>query len=884
MKVENLPKNYDPKQFEDRIYSNWLEKGHFSASVNPDKEPYCIVLPPPNITGELHVGHALDHTIQDVLIRFKRMQGYETLWQPGTDHASIATEIKVAKHIEKTEGLTKEDIGREEFLKRAWRWKDEYGGKIVKQMQKLGNSCDWSRERFTMDETLSKAVQEVFIRLYDKGLIYKGNRIINWCPDCETTLSDAEVEHEDKAGHFYHIKYPVKGSGEFVEIATTRPETMLGDVAVAVNPADERFKHLVGKTLMLPLMNKEIPVIVDDYVDVEFGTGAVKITPAHDPNDFEIGLRHDLPQVNVMNKDASINKEGGAYEGLSRYDARKKIIEDLKEQGLLVKIKDHDLSLGGCYRCGTVVEPMTSEQWFVKMKPLAKGAIDAVKDERIKFVPDRFSKTYLSWLENIKDWCISRQLWWGHRIPAYYCECGEIMVSKNAPDKCAKCNSTGIKQDEDVLDTWFSSALWPFSTLGWPEQTEELKYYYPTDVLVTGYDIIFFWVVRMAFSGLEFMDEVPFKHVLIHGIIRDDEGRKMSKSLGNGVDPLEIIEEYGADALRFTLLTGNSPGNDMRFHISKLESSRNFANKLWNATRFVLMNLDTEELDYNSIKDNMTSADYWIITKMNRVIGEMTENINKFELGLAAQKLYDFVWSEYCDWYIEMTKSRLYGTNEDNKKTALYVLTYVLENILKLLHPYMPFITEEIWGSLSTVSGNIVVASWPQHSEDEINEVAEKKMELIMSAIRSIRNIRAEMNVVPSKKAKLLVFSNEEEVITTIEEGTKFFMSLASTSEIQIIEDKKEIPNDAVSVVIDGAELFLPLDELIDFEKEIERLNKEKDKLESEIKRVKGKLSNEGFVKKAPAQLIEEEKKKEVKFRNILNKVIERIESLQNRS
>ncbi|MCD5410430.1 MAG: valine--tRNA ligase [Clostridiales bacterium] len=879
--MENLPKNYDPKQFEERIYKEWLEKEHFTANVNPDKEPYCIVLPPPNITGELHVGHALDHTIQDVLIRFKRMQGYETLWQPGTDHASIATEVKVTKHIEKTEGLTKEDLGREEFLRRAWGWKEEYGGKIVKQMQKLGNSCDWSKERFTMDETLSKAVQEVFIRLYDKGLIYKGNRIINWCPDCETTLSDAEVEHEDKAGYFYHIKYPVKGSDGFVEIATTRPETMLGDVAVAVNPTDERFTHLVGKTLILPLMNREIPVIVDDYVDAEFGTGAVKITPAHDPNDFEIGLRHDLPQVNVMNKDASVNELGGIYEGLSRYDARKKIVEDLKEQGLLVKIKDHDLSLGGCYRCNTVVEPMTSEQWFVKMEPLAKDAIAAVKDERIKFVPDRFSKTYLNWLENIRDWCISRQLWWGHRIPAYYCECGEIMVSTKAPEKCTKCSGTKITQDEDVLDTWFSSALWPFSTLGWPEQTEELKYFYPTDVLVTGYDIIFFWVVRMAFSGLEFMDEVPFKHVLIHGIIRDDEGRKMSKSLGNGIDPFEIIEEYGADALRFTLLTGNSPGNDMRFHMSKLESSRNFANKLWNATRFVLMNIDSDIADYDSIKDNMTTADYWIITRMNRVIGEMTENINKFELGLAAQKLYDFVWSEYCDWYIEMTKSRLYGTDGNNKKTALYVLTYVLENILKLMHPYMPFITEEIWSSLPTISGNVVVASWPQYNEAEINEDAEKKMELIMAAIRSIRNIRSEMNVVPSKKAKLLVFSNEDEVIETIKEGTKFFISLASTSEIQIIEDKNEIPNDAVSVVIEGAELFIPLDELIDFEKEIERLSKEKSKLESEIKRVEGKLSNEGFVKKAPAHLIEEEKNKKVKFTDMLDKVIERIERIK---
>ncbi|KAB3535288.1 valine--tRNA ligase [Alkaliphilus pronyensis] len=877
----NLPKTYNPLDFEDRIYEKWMEKGYFKAKVNPNKKPYCIVLPPPNITGQLHIGHALDHSLQDVLIRWKRMQGYEALWQPGTDHASIATEVKVVEKL-KESGLTKKEIGREEFLKHAWNWKEKYGGRIVEQMKKLGDSCDWSRERFTLDETCSQAVLEVFIKLYEKGLIYRGNRIINWCPVCKTSLSDAEVDHEEKSGNFWHIKYPVVDSHEFIEIATTRPETMLGDTAVAVHPEDERYKHLIGKTLMLPLMNREIPIIADEYVDKEFGTGAVKITPAHDPNDFEIGLRHDLPQIVVMNDDATINEKGGKYSGMDRYQARKQVVKDLEELGLLAKVKDHSHSVGQCYRCNTVVEPVTSLQWFVKMESLAKPAIDAVKERKIKFVPERYSKIYLHWLENIQDWCISRQLWWGHRIPAYYCEdCQEVIVSKSKPQICGKCKGKEFKQDEDVLDTWFSSALWPFSTLGWPQETEELKYFYPTNVLVTGYEIIFFWVVRMAFSGLEFMDEVPFEHVFIHGIVRDQEGRKMSKSLGNGVDPLEIIDEYGADALRFTLLTGNSLGNDMRFHIEKLESSRNFANKLWNATRFVLMNLDVDKFNNDEISLNV--ADKWIISKLNRLIKEATENMEKFEIGLAAQKLYDFIWSEYCDWYIELAKPRLYGENLQNRRTAQYTLTHVLENILKLLHPFMPFITEEIWGTMPTVKGDIIVSEWPQYNEANISTDAEEEMTIIMSIIKNIRNVRAEMNVVPSKKAKMIVITTNDNSKRIIEAAKQFFTTLASVSEIQYLEGKETIPSDAISIVVEGAEIFIPLDDLVDFKKEIERLQKEKEKLEAEIKRGEGRLSNEGFLKKAPPELVEEEKKKQDKYQQMLNTVLERLESIENR-
>lgn len=881
----NLPKNYNPQEFENRIYQEWLDNRYFHAGVNPDKAPFSIVLPPPNITGQLHMGHALDHTLQDVLIRWKRMQGFEALWQPGTDHASIATEVKVVEKLKEEEGLTKKDVGREGFLERAWKWKEEYGGRIVEQMQKLGDSCDWERERFTMDETLSKAVAEVFIKLYEKGFIYRGNRIINWCPECKTSISDAEVEHEERAGHFWHIKYPVKDSEETVEIATTRPETMLGDTAVAVNPKDERYQHLIGKTLILPLMNREIPIVADEYVDPEFGTGAVKITPSHDPNDFEVGLRHDLPQILVMNEDATINEKGGKYEGLSRYEARKQVVKDLEEQGYLVKIKEHNHNVGQCYRCNTVVEPVTSLQWFVKMEELAAPAIEAVKNGSIKFVPERYGKTYLHWLENIKDWCISRQLWWGHRIPAYYCQdCGQVIVAKEAPEGCSKCHSINLKQDEDVLDTWFSSALWPFSTLGWPEKTAELEYFYPTSVLVTGYDIIFFWIVRMAFSGLEFMKDVPFKHVLIHGIIRDSEGRKMSKSLGNGIDPLEVIKQYGADALRFTLLTGNSPGNDMRFHMEKLESSRNFANKLWNATRFVIMNLEEEIPGYEAVKDHFSIADHWIMSRLNGLIKEVIDNMDKFELGLAAQKLYDFIWSEYCDWYIELVKPRLYGEDTEKRSAAQYTLTHVLKDILKLLHPFMPFITEEIWSYLpQNTEQHIIIAPWPTAQQQLNHSLAEEKMALIMSAIKNIRNVRAEMNVVPSKRAKLLLVAASPEVAEIIIEGKQYFMTLAGISDIQELSEEQEIPSDAVSIVVQGAELFIPLDDLIDYEKEIERLEKEKKKLESEIKRVTGKLSNEGFLSKAPADLIEEERQKEAKFQNMLTTVLDRLASLQNR-
>ena len=882
--MDNLPKNYDPKEFEDRIYQHWMEKDYFKARVDPDKKPYSIVLPPPNITGELHLGHALDHTLQDVLIRFKRMQGFETLWQPGTDHASIATEVKVVEKIRKEEGLSKEDLGREEFLKRAWEWRDEYGRVIVEQMKKIGNSCDWSRERFTLDEGCSAAVTEVFIRLYEKGLIYKGNRIINWCPDCKTSLSDAEVEHEDKMGHFWHIKYPIKDSDEFIEIATTRPETMLGDTAIAVNPEDDRYKDLVGKTVILPLMNREIPIIADEYVDPEFGTGAVKITPSHDPNDFEVGLRHNLFQINVMNEDASINSNGGKYEGMARYEARKAIVQDLKDMDLLVDTKERNHSVGQCYRCDTTVEPMTSDQWFVKMEELAGPAVEAVKSERIKFIPQRFDKIYLHWLENIKDWCISRQLWWGHRIPAYYCQdCGEVVVAREMPSKCEKCESTHFKQDEDVLDTWFSSALWPFSTLGWPEDTKELEYFYPTDVLVTGYDIIFFWVVRMAFSGLEFMKDIPFKYVFVHGLVRDAEGRKMSKSLGNGIDPLKIINEYGADALRFTLVTGNSPGNDIRFHMERIEASRNFANKLWNATRFVLMNLDGEEILYDEVKNQLNISDKWIISRLHEIIREVTENMEKFELGLALQKTYDFIWNEYCDWYIELTKTRLYGIDINRKKAAQYTLSYVLENILKLLHPFMPFITEEIWQSIPNLKESVIVAPWPEYREDLRDSKAEESMNLIMDAIRNIRNIRAEMNVVPSRKAKLLVWVSKEGVKDIIKEGEEYFKSLAGISEIQFVNDKEEIPSDAIAAVVEGGELFLPLEDLIDFQKEIDRLNKEKTKLEGEIKRVDGKLSNEGFITKAPAHLVEEEKEKRNKYQEMLNTVLDRLETLKKK-
>ena len=883
MAIKNLSKTYDPKDFEKRLYDEWLDKGYFKSSPNPDKKPFCIVLPPPNITGQLHMGHALDHTLQDVLIRWKRMDGYEALWQPGTDHASIATEVKVCERIKEQEGKTKYELGREEFLNRAMDWRNEFGRKIVDQMKQLGDSCDWDRERFTMDEGCNEAVTEFFVKLYEKGQIYRGNRIINWCPDCKTTLSDAEVEHEEKAGNFYHIKYFLKDSDEFLEIATTRPETMLGDTGIAVNPEDERYAHLVGKTAILPLVGRELPIVADDYVDKDFGSGAVKMTPAHDPNDFGVGQRHNLEEINVMNEDGTMNELAGKYQGMDRYECRKQLMKDLEEAGYVIAIKDHPHSVGTCYRCHTVIEPRLSEQWFVKMDELAKPAIDILKSKELQFVPERYDKTYLQWLENIRDWCISRQLWWGHQIPAYYCkECGEVIVAKEKPEAC-KCGCTDLKQDEDVLDTWFSSALWPFSTLGWPHNTEELEYYYPTNVLVTGYDIIFFWVVRMAFAGMFCMNEKPFDHVLIHGLVRDSQGRKMSKSLGNGIDPLEVIDQYGADALRFMLVTGNSPGNDMRFYMERVEAARNFANKLWNASRFVFMNIDEEIMNgvtRESVEDNLTIADKWIISRANNVVKEVIDNMDKFDLGIAAQKIYDFAWTEYCDWYIEIVKPRLYGDDVEAKKAALYTLTYVLETILKLLHPYMPFITEEIYTYLPTVEGSIVIAQWPHYKEEDNMASEEEMMELAMDGIRNIRNARAEMDVPPSKKAKVIIVPAEGKK-SAVEATKEYFVTLASASMVEIAETEENIPEDAVSVVINGAKIFIPLDELVDFEKEKERLTKEKAKLEGEIKRVNGKLSNQGFLAKAPESLVNEEKAKKEKFEEMMKSVLERLENIE---
>lgn len=883
--MSNIPKNYNPKEFEDRIYKMWEDGGYFKAKIDPSREPYSIVLPPPNITGQLHMGHALDHTLQDILIRWKRMQGYNTLWQPGTDHASIATEVKVVERVKEQEGLTKEELGREEFLKRAWAWKEEFGGRIVEQMKKLGDSCDWERERFTMDEGCNEAVTEFFIKLYEQGHIYRGNRIINWCVDCKTSLSDAEVEHDEVSGNFYHVIYKVKDSDETIEIATTRPETILGDTAVAVNKEDERYKHLIGKTLILPILNREIPVIEDDYVDMEFGTGAVKITPAHDPNDFEVGQRHSLPQLIVMNEDGTMNEKAGKYEGMTRFECRKAIVKDLDSIGQLVKVKEHIHNVGHCYRCNNVVEPLVSKQWFVKMKDLAKPAIDALENKDLELVPDRFDKTYMNWLENIRDWCISRQLWWGHRIPAYYCQdCDEIMVSREKPNQCIKCKSFDLRQDEDVLDTWFSSALWPFSTLGWPKMTREINHFYPTSTLVTGYDIIFFWVIRMVFSSLFIMDEVPFKHVFIHGLVRDSEGRKMSKSLGNGIDPLEIIDTYGADALRFTLATGNSPGNDMRFHMEKVESSRNFANKIWNASRFIFMhleNMENKSFVREDVEPYLELSDKWIISRVNTLSNEMTENMEKFELGIAVGKVYDFAWSEFCDWYIELVKARLFSDDESTKKAAMYTLLYVLKKILKLLHPFMPFITEEIWSYIGEDKA-IIVSDWPVYKDEDNFKSEEDDMQIIVNAIRNIRNVRAEMNVPPSKKAKLIVLS-EGKSKTALEKGHDYFINLASASSVSYVGDEKEVPEDAMSAVIEGAKLFMPMDELVDFAKELERLEKEKAKLEGEIKRVAGKLSNEGFIKKAPQSLIDEEKGKQSKFEDMYRAVIERLDFVKSK-
>ncbi|RKJ51565.1 valine--tRNA ligase [bacterium 1XD42-54] len=878
---KELAKTYDPKGLEDRLYQKWLDKKYFHAEPNPDKKPFTIVIPPPNVTGQLHMGHALDETMQDILIRFKRMQGYETLWQPGTDHAAIATEVKVTAKL-KEQGIDKDEIGREEFLKHAWEWKEEYGGKIINQLKKLGASADWDRERFTMDEGCSKAVQEVFIRLYEKGYIYKGSRIINWCPVCQTSISDAEVEHVDQDGFFWHINYPIVGEeGKFVEIATTRPETLLGDTAVAVNPEDERYQHLIGKMLELPLTGRQIPVVADAYVDKEFGTGCVKITPAHDPNDFEVGKRHNLPEINVMNDDATINELGGKYAGMARYEARKAIVKDLEDLGLLVKVVPHNHNVGTHDRCKTTVEPMIKPQWFVRMEEMAKPAIEAVKNGTLKFVPERFDKTYLHWLENIRDWCISRQLWWGHRIPAYYCdECGETVVAREMPKVCPKCGCTHLTQDEDTLDTWFSSALWPFSTLGWPEKTAELEYFYPTDVLVTGYDIIFFWVIRMVFSALEQTGEVPFHHVLIHGLVRDSQGRKMSKSLGNGIDPLEIIDQYGADALRLTLMTGNAPGNDMRFYMERVEASRNFANKVWNASRFIMMNLEKAEVPSEMALQALTQADKWILSKVNTLAKDVTDNMEKYELGIAVQKVYDFIWEEFCDWYIEMVKPRLYNDEDTTKAAALWTLKTVLTNALKLLHPYMPFITEEIFCTLQPEEESIMISLWPEFKTEWDFTEDETAVETIKEAVRAIRNVRTGMNVPPSKKAHVFVVSENDTVRSIFENGKVFFATLGYASEVHVQPDKTDISEDAVSAVIPEAVVYMPFAELVDLEKELARLKKEEERLAGELDRVNKMLTNERFISKAPQAKIDEEKAKLEKYTQMMEQVKERLVSL----
>ena len=881
---KELAKTYDPKGIEDRIYQNWLDEKYFHAEVDRSKKPFTIVMPPPNVTGQLHMGHALDNTMQDILIRYKRMQGYNALWQPGTDHAAIATEVKVIQKL-KEQGIDKNDIGREEFLKHAWEWKEEYGGRIVNQLKKLGSSADWDRERFTMDEGCSKAVEEVFVKLYNKGYIYKGSRIINWCPVCKTSISDAEVEHVDQDGFFWHINYPIVGEeGRFVEIATTRPETLLGDTAVAVNPEDERYQDLVGKMLKLPLTDREIPVIADSYVDKEFGTGCVKITPAHDPNDFEVGKRHNLPEINIMNDDATINELGGKYAGMDRYEARKAMVADLDALGLLVKVVPHTHSVGTHDRCKTTVEPMIKPQWFVKMQEMAKPAIEALKKNELNFVPDRFDKIYLHWLENIRDWCISRQLWWGHRIPAYYCdECGEVVVAKEMPKVCPKCGCTHFKQDEDTLDTWFSSALWPFSTLGWPDKTEDFDYFYPTDVLVTGYDIIFFWVIRMVFSAIEQTGKVPFHHVLIHGLVRDSQGRKMSKSLGNGIDPLEIIDQYGADALRLTLITGNAPGNDMRFYMERVEASRNFANKVWNASRFIMMNLEKAEVPGEMPKDQLTAADKWILSKVNTLAKEVTENMDKYELGIAVQKVYDFIWEEFCDWYIEMVKPRLYNDGDTTKSAALWTLKTVLVNALKLLHPYMPFITEEIFCTLQSEEESIMISKWPEFIEEWHFAEDEAAVEMIKEAVRGIRNVRTGMNVPPSKKAKVFVVSESENVRNTFENGKVFFATLGSASEVTVQADRSGIDEDAVSAVLPEAVIYMPFAELVDIDKEIERLQKEEQRLTKELARVNGMLSNERFMSKAPESKVAEERAKLEKYSQMMDQVKERLTHLQAR-
>ena len=884
---KELAKTYDPKGIEDRLYEKWLEKKYFHAEVDHNRTPFTIVIPPPNITGQLHMGHALDNTMQDILIRFKRMQGYNALWQPGTDHASIATEVKIIEKL-KEQGIDKHDLGREKFLERAWDWKREYGGRIISQLKKMGSSCDWDRERFTMDEGCNKAVTEVFVKMHEKGYIYKGARIINWCPVCNTSISDAEVEYQEQAGHLWHIKYPVMNEDgtpsdtEFLTFATTRPETMLGDTAVAIHPEDERYQHLIGKSVMLPIVSRVIPVVTDTYVDREFGTGVVKITPAHDPNDFEVGKRHNLPVINVMNDDATINENGGAYAGMDRYEARRAIVEELEKQGLLVKIEDYSHNVGTHDRCKTTIEPLVKEQWFVKMEELIKPAVDAVKKGEIKLIPQRMEKTYYNWTDNIRDWCISRQLWWGHRIPAYYCDkCGEVTVAKEMPERCPKCGHEHLTQDPDTLDTWFSSALWPFETLGWPEQTEDLKYFYPTDVLVTGYDIIFFWVIRMIFSGYEQMGEKPFKTVLFHGLVRDSQGRKMSKSLGNGIDPLEIIDQYGADALRLTLMTGNAPGNDMRFYYDRVENSRNFANKVWNASRFILMNMEGKAVTEPAAGD-LEPVDQWILSKLNTLIKDVTDNMESFELGIAVQKVYDFIWDEFCDWYIEMVKPRLYDTDDAaSQNAALWTLQTVLIDALKLLHPYMPFITEEIFCSLQAKEESIMISSWPVYRQERCYEAQERAIETIKEAVRGIRNVRSEMNVPPSRKASVFVVSEEQKILDIFTEGKLFFASLAYASEVAMQRDKAGIPEDAVSVVIPGATLYMPFAELVDIAQEVERLQKEEKRLQGELARVNGMLSNERFLSKAPEAKIQEEKEKLAKYTQMMEQVKLRLQQLR---
>ncbi len=880
MEQKNIPTIYDPQQVEKRLYEFWETNCFFHAEVEKDKKPFTIVMPPPNVTGALHMGHAMDNTLQDILIRWRRMQGYNALWMPGTDHAGIATQAKVEEQIAK-EGLSKYDLGREKFLERVWEWKELYHDRIAGQLRVLGSSCDWERERFTMDEGCSRAVQKVFVDLYRKGLIYQDNYIINWCPKCRTTISDIEVEHEEQGGHFYHLRYPVKHSDEYIYLATTRPETMLGDTAVAVHPDDERYRHLVGKTVILPIVGREIPVVADTYVDPEFGTGVVKITPAHDPNDFEVGKRHNLPEINVMNLDGTMNEAAGKYQGMDRYECRSEILKDLKEGGFLLKVEDHTHAVGQCYRCATTVEPMISKQWFVKMKPLAEPAIRAAKEGRVRFVPERFTKVYLNWMENIRDWCISRQLWWGHRIPVWYCrDCGEIICDTEPPANCTKCNSQHLEQDPDVLDTWFSSGLWPFSTLGWPEKTPELEHFYPTSVLVTGRDIIFFWVARMIFMALEFMGEVPFTEVFIHGLILDSQGRKMSKSLNNGVDPIEVIDKFGADTLRFMLITGNTPGNDVRFHFERLENTRNFANKIWNASRFVMMNL--EGFSPEEVGQDYSLADRWILSRYNETAREVTRNMERYDLGEAARILYEFIWNEFCDWYIELVKPALYGKkDETSKKTAQYVLWYVLSNTLKLLHPMMPFITEELWQHLPHEGQTIMTQEWPAYSESLSDDEAVKKMTVVMETVKAIRNIRGEMNVPPSRKAEIIIAANNDISYAALNDGREYVEQLGAASEMTVARSLDTKPEQAMTAMTGGLEIFMPLKGLIDIDKEIARLQKELGALEKELARVNGKLSNKGFLDKAPADVIEKEKAKQAGFIEKKGALEERLNSLR---